>query len=76
MKVDGAEVHTRLAADHLQIAPSAISSQIKLLEHRFGALFQFAKPDGDRDPPSGQAVACHVQCARLARSRTNRREKG
>ena len=27
----------RLAADRLQIAPSAISRQIQVLEHRFGA---------------------------------------
>jgi DNA-binding transcriptional LysR family regulator len=54
----------RLAADRLQIAPSAISRQIQLLEHRFGAPLLLRSRTGIEATEQGKLVARYVQCAK------------
>ena len=54
----------RLAADRLQIAPSAISRQIQLLEHRFGAPLLLRSRTGIEATEQGILVARYVQCAK------------
>nr|WP_256807674.1 LysR family transcriptional regulator [Bradyrhizobium sp. Bra64] len=54
----------RLAADRLQIAPSAISRQIQVLEHRFGAPLLLRSRTGIEATEQGKLVARYVQCAK------------
>lgn len=54
----------RLAADRLQIAPSAISRQIQVLEHRFGASLLVRSRTGIEATEQGRLVAKYVQCAK------------
>lgn len=54
----------RLAADRLQIAPSAISRQIQLLEHRFGAALLLRSRTGIEATEQGKLVARYIQCAK------------
>jgi DNA-binding transcriptional LysR family regulator len=54
----------RLAADRLQIAPSAISRQIQVLEHRFGAALLVRSRTGIEATEQGTLVANYVQSAK------------
>ena len=54
----------RLAADRLQIAPSAISRQIQVLEHRLGATLLVRSRTGIEATEQGRLVADYVQCAK------------
>jgi DNA-binding transcriptional LysR family regulator len=63
----------RLAAHRLQIAPSAISRQIQLLEHRFGATLLVRSRTGIEVTEEGTLVADYVSSAKreLARLKSS-----
>lgn len=54
----------RLAADRLQIAPSAISRQIQVLEHRLGAPLLVRSRTGIEATEQGKLVASYIQSAK------------
>jgi DNA-binding transcriptional LysR family regulator len=54
----------RLASDRLQIAPSAISRQIQLLEHRLGATLLLRSRKGIEATEQGMLVANYLQTAK------------